>query len=120
MESKETPVDCLPRTTLSRKNLVATGTMGFPPNHSLPLAAVEWMKATDFNRPGINRKKTPAWQSVGPGLLTRLYDVKDSKDKRVHKMTIFPSYYFLPVHCRASVSVSDIRTATESCNLNPE
>jgi glycosyltransferase involved in cell wall biosynthesis len=34
-----------------------------------------------------------AWQSVGPGLLTRMYNTNQFKD-----LHIFPSYTFLPIH----------------------
>ena len=74
-----------------RKGLIATGTMGFPPKHPLVKEAIEWIKANC-----VDHKKTKlmAWQSVGPGLLTRMYDTGKYKD-----MTIFPSYTFLPIHC---------------------
>lgn len=74
-----------------RKGLIATGTMGFPPKHPLVKEAIEWIKANC-----VDREKTSqmAWQSVGPGLLTRMYDTGKYKD-----MTIFPSYTFLPIHC---------------------
>ena len=74
-----------------RNGLIATGTMGFPPKHPLVKEAIEWIKANC-----VDHKKTKlmAWQSVGPGLLTRMYDTGKYKD-----MTIFPSYTFLPIHC---------------------
>lgn len=68
----------------SRKGLIATVAMGFPPNHPLCLAAINWIKANDIT-------KGRAWQTVGPGLITRLY-------KSFPDITIFPSHYFLPVH----------------------
>lgn len=78
-----------------RPGLIATGTMGFPPNHPLPLAAIEWIKANEVN---MEKCKQAAWQTVGPGLLTRMYNAGFGKD-----MTIFPSHYFLPVHCTGRV-----------------
>ena len=78
-----------------RPGLVATGTMGFPINHPLPRAAVDWIIANTVKFEKIKQK---AWQTVGPGLLTRLYNTKQYTD-----MTIFPSYYFLPVHCTGKV-----------------
>lgn len=78
-----------------RNGLVATGTMGFPPKHHLPLAAINWILEHDIS---FKKTKLAAWQSVGPGLLTRLYKTGEYND-----MTIFPSYYFLPVHCTGNV-----------------
>lgn len=78
-----------------RPGLIATGTMGFPPKHPLPLAAIEWIKQNEVN---MDKCKLAAWQTVGPGLLTRMYNAGFGKD-----MTIFPSYYFLPVHCTGKV-----------------
>ena len=74
-----------------RKGLIATGTMGFPPKHPLVKEAIEWIKANSVDREKTNMM---AWQSVGPGLLTRMYNTGKYKD-----MTIFPSYTFLPIHC---------------------
>ena len=74
-----------------RKGLIATGTMGFPPKHPLVKEAIEWMKVNCVNREKTGRM---AWESVGPGLLTRMYNTGKYKD-----MTIFPSYTFLPIHC---------------------
>jgi hypothetical protein len=74
-----------------RKGLIATGTMGFPPKHPLVKEAIEWIKA---NCVDYEKTKIMAWQSVGPGLLTRMYNTGKYKD-----MTIFPSYTFLPIHC---------------------
>jgi len=74
-----------------RKGLIATGTMGFPPKHPLVKDAIEWIKANCVN---INKIGLMAWQTVGPGLLTRMYNTGKYTD-----MTIFPSYTFLPIHC---------------------
>jgi len=77
-----------------RQGLIATGTMGFPPKHPLVKTAIEWMKTNN-----VCQKKTRqmAWQTVGPGLLTRMYNTGNFKS-----MTIFPSYTFLPIHCTGS------------------
>ena len=74
-----------------RNGLIATGTMGFTPKHPLVKEAIEWIKqnCVDYNKTGLM-----AWQSVGPGLLTRMYNSGKYND-----MTIFPSYSFLPIHC---------------------
>lgn len=73
-----------------RKGLVATGTMGFPPKHPLCRAAIDWILRNDVS---VERTGNRAWKSVGPGLLTRLLQTGLYKD-----VTIFPSYFFLPVH----------------------
>lgn len=74
-----------------RNGLIATGTMGFPPKHPLVKEAIEWIKnnCVNYHTTGLM-----AWQSVGPGLLTRMYNSGKYND-----MTIFPSYTFLPIHC---------------------
>jgi hypothetical protein len=69
-----------------RPGLIATGTMGFPPRHPLLKGAIEWIKG---NRVNTQR----AWKSVGPGLLTRMYNTGKYNDG-----VIFPSYSFLPIH----------------------
>ena len=74
-----------------RKGLIATGTMGFTPKHPLIKQAIDWIKVNCVN---YHVTKQMAWQSVGPGLLTRLYNTGKYND-----MTIFPSYTFLPIHC---------------------
>jgi mannosyltransferase OCH1-like enzyme len=79
----------------ARPGLVATGTMGFPPKHPLPRAAIDWILENEVN---YKKCKQAAWQTCGPGLLTRLYNTGFGSD-----MTIFPSYYFLPVHCTGKV-----------------
>ena len=70
--------------------LIATGTMAFPPKHELPRLAIEWIKNNDIN---VQRTGKRAWRTVGPGLLTRLYH-----SRKWDNITIFPSYYFLPIH----------------------
>ena len=70
---------------LLRPGLIATGTMGFPPEHIIPQKAVEWIQNNDvmlrdMNIPGVDKKI--AWYSVGPGLLTRVVqENKLEKDK---------------------------------------
>lgn len=72
-----------------RAGLIATGTMGFPINHPLVKSAINWIK----NNPVTQKAGLMAWQSVGPGLLTRMYNTGHFKD-----LHIFPSYTFLPIH----------------------
>ena len=74
-----------------RPNLIATGTMGFPPYHPLVKKAIEWI---ENNNVSVRLTRKRAWQTVGPGLLTNLYNSGNYKD-----ITIFPSYFFLPIHC---------------------
>lgn len=72
-----------------RPGLIATGTMGFPINHPLVGGAINWIK----HNPVTQKDGFMAWQSVGPGLLTRMYNTGNFKD-----LYIFPSYTFLPIH----------------------
>jgi GT2 family glycosyltransferase len=74
-----------------RPGLIATGTMGFPPKDPLVKGAIEWIKQHCVNVKKIGQR---AWQTVGPGLLTRMYNSGKYND-----ITIFPSYAFLPIHC---------------------
>lgn len=74
-----------------RPGLIATGTMGFPPKHPLVKEAIEWIKMNCVN---VQKTGKRAWITVGPGLLTNMYNTGKFKD-----LTIFPSYYFLPIHC---------------------
>ncbi len=70
--------------------LIATGTMAFPPKHTLPRLAIEWIKNNDVSIENTDKR---AWRTVGPGLLTRLYWQNKWDD-----ITILPSYLFLPIH----------------------
>ena len=74
-----------------RPGLVATGTMGFPPKHPLVRNAIDFILRNE-----VSQKKTKqmAWQTVGPGLLTKLNNTGFFKD-----LYIFPSFTFLPIHC---------------------
>ena len=74
-----------------RPGLIATGTMGFPPNHPLVRHAIDHIKQ---NCVSVAVTKKRAWITVGPMLLTNLYNTGFYKD-----LTIFPSYSFLPIHC---------------------
>ena len=74
-----------------RPNLIATGTMGFPPRHPLVRHAIDHIKQ---NCVSVAVTKKRAWITVGPMLLTNLYNTGFYKD-----LTIFPSYSFLPIHC---------------------
>jgi len=73
-----------------RPGLIATGTMGFPKKHPLVKEAIKWILN---NKVSQKKAKLMAWQSVGPGLLTRMYDTGEFVD-----LHIFPSYTFLPIH----------------------
>ncbi len=69
-----------------RPGLIATGTMGFPPKHPLVKGCIDFMIENPIHT-------NMAWITVGPGLLTRMYDTRKYND-----LKIFPSYYFLPIH----------------------
>jgi len=73
-----------------RPGLIATGTMGFPKKHPLVKQAIRWIHDNEVSQKKANLM---AWQSVGPGLLTQMYNTKKFED-----LFIFPSYYFLPIH----------------------
>lgn len=69
-----------------RPGLIATGTMGFPPKHPLVKGAIDFIKKNIIHT-------NKAWITVGPGLLTQLYESGKYMD-----LKIFPSYTFLPIH----------------------
>jgi hypothetical protein len=73
-----------------RRGLIATGTMGFPKKHPLIKEAINWINNNEVSQSKANLM---AWQSVGPGLLTRMYNTNKFND-----LHIFPSYTFLPIH----------------------
>jgi glycosyltransferase involved in cell wall biosynthesis len=73
-----------------RKDLIATGTMGFIPNHHLCEDIIEWILSEDAVE---LLQKARAWVSVGPGLLTRFLQTGKYPD-----FTVYPSYCFLPTH----------------------
>ncbi len=73
-----------------RRGLIATGTMGFPPKHPLLKEAVHWILNNEVSQ---EKAMLMAWQSVGPGLLSRMYNTGKFDD-----LFIFPSYTFLPIH----------------------
>lgn len=73
-----------------RQGLVATGTMGFPPEYPLCREAIEWIKRNEVSFETTGQR---AWYNVGPGLLTRLLATNKYPDFK-----IFPSHYFLPIH----------------------
>jgi mannosyltransferase OCH1-like enzyme len=74
----------------NRQGLVATGTMGFQPQHPLCRDIIDWIKNKE-NLPTILEKR--AWYSVGPALLTQFLDTGRYPD-----FTVYPSYCFLPIH----------------------
>jgi len=75
-----------------RAGLVATGTMGFIPNHPLCGDIIDWIRGNDAEKDRLIME-TRAWYSVGPGLLTRMLDTGKYTD-----VTIYPSHCFLPIH----------------------
>jgi mannosyltransferase OCH1-like enzyme len=74
-----------------RGNLIATGSMGFVPNHPLCGDIIEWVRTDPSAEDMIRNYK--AWYSVGPALLTRFLETGKYSD-----FTIFPSHFFLPHH----------------------
>ena len=74
----------------ARPGLIATGTMGFPKEHPLVEKAIEWIQNNEVS---LHKSGMYAWQTVGPGLLTRMYNTGD-----FNCLHVFPSYYFLPIH----------------------
>jgi glycosyltransferase involved in cell wall biosynthesis len=80
---------------LVRKGLVATGTMGFYPNHPLCREAIDWILKNEIS---VEKTGMRAWQTVGPGMITRLMSSGKFKD-----VTIFPSFYFLPMHFTGNI-----------------
>ena len=73
-----------------RKDLVATGTMGFIKNHRLCRNIIDWIKSSESYDLIHNYK---AWYSVGPMRLTHFLQTMTKKD-----FAVFPSYCFLPIH----------------------
>lgn len=78
-----------------RPGLIATGSMGFPPKHPLVKHCIDWIIENCVN---IDKCKQAAWVTCGPMRLTEAYKTGLFPD-----LTIFPSYYFLPVHCTGHV-----------------
>jgi hypothetical protein len=64
--------------------------MGFPPGHRLVGDILDWI-ASPASHDLLTG--TRAWNSVGPGVLTRFVDTGSYPEFR-----IFPSYLFLPIH----------------------
>ena len=77
-----------------RKDLISTVALGFPKNHELCSDAIKWILSNEIS---FEKTKMRAWQTVGPGMITRLL-----KNKSYLNFTIFPSYYFTPIHFRGN------------------
>jgi mannosyltransferase OCH1-like enzyme len=75
---------------VTRQGLIAVGTMGFYPNHPLCKHAIQWILTHNMSVENTGKR---AWCLTGPILLTNLVQKYMYKD-----LTLFPSYYFLPVH----------------------
>ena len=73
-----------------REKLVATGTMGFIPNHHLLVDIITWIQGEEA---ADMFKTVRAWATVGPGLLTRFLLTGNYPD-----FTVYPSHCFLPIH----------------------
>jgi len=72
-----------------RKGLVATGVLGFEPNHPLLSNILDIIKKIPVSKEETGKK---AWQTVGPLLFTKVYN------KTLPKIKIYPSYMFYPEH----------------------
>ena len=73
-----------------RPSLVATGTMGFPPEYPLCRAAIEWILKNPVSQRETGRR---AWMNVGPGLLTLMLS-----SNLYPEFKVLPSHTFLPIH----------------------
>jgi GT2 family glycosyltransferase len=73
-----------------RSELIATGTMGFVPNHVLCKDIIDWINTPEYD---VMNEKIRAWGSVGPGVLTRFLKTGRYKD-----FAVYPSHCFLPIH----------------------
>jgi len=73
-----------------RKDLIATGTMGFIPKHHLCGDIIEWILSTEAEE---TLRDSHAWAAVGPGLITKFLNTGNYRD-----FTVFPSHTFLPIH----------------------
>lgn len=72
------------------KPLLGTSVMAFPQNHNIPKMAIEYIKNNEVS---IKKTKKPAWQTVGPGLLTKIY-----WSKKYNDISILSSHFFYPKH----------------------
>ena len=77
-----------------RAGLIATGTMGFIPKHPLCDDIIKWILSDESDE---LIKKTRAWFSVGPALLTKMLETGKYPD-----VSIYPSHCFLPIHFTGS------------------
>jgi mannosyltransferase OCH1-like enzyme len=73
-----------------RPTLVATGTMGFPPEYPLCRAAIDWILKNPVSQRESGRR---AWFNVGPGLLTLMLS-----SNLYPEFKVLPSHTFLPIH----------------------
>ena len=71
------------------KGLVSTGTMGFVKNHPFLRMTIDHIKHNPVSRRETGKK---AWETVGPKLLTNIYQRYPKKIE----IEVFPSYSFLP------------------------
>lgn len=72
-----------------RKGLIATGVLGFEPEHVLLKNILDIIVNLNINSGNTNRSP---WQTVGPLLFTKVYN------KTFPKIKIYPSYMFYPEH----------------------
>lgn len=114
---------------ICRKGLVATGTMGFIPQHPICKDIIEWINSNESTNIILNYR---AWYSVGPACFTNFLNTKKYED-----IKIYPSYFFLPHHFTgetykahkkvyafqewgtAKSSYDNINTVVLPCDLKP-
>ena len=72
-----------------RKGLIATGVLGFEPEHILLKNILNVISNSTIDYSNTNRSP---WQTVGPLLFTKVYN------KTFPKIKIYPSYMFYPEH----------------------
>ena len=72
-----------------RKGLIATGVLGFEPNHPFLSNILKIIKKIPVSKEETGKK---AWQTVGPLLFTKIYN------KTLQKIKIYPSFMFYPEH----------------------
>ena len=75
-----------------RQELISNGTMGFIPQYDMCKDAIQWILNNNVSFRLTGKR---AWQTVGPTLITKLYEYNKSK---YTGFKIFPSFFFLPTH----------------------
>ena len=77
--------------TKHKPGLLSTGTMGFIKNHPMIRNIIDHIKENEVS---MRSTKKFAWETVGPVLLTKFYNLYHDKQS----ITLLPSYFFLPIY----------------------